>query len=198
MKRILSLTLVMVLLISLGTASFLPGNIAVSAEEASAIPSHDVDLTSRDDFGWGVNVHSPQTNAYPEIYLEEQYSRVARMGSKWIRMNGYVPENDYTYLDTAVGLANKYGLKIIMTISPSRNLGLDYIALVCKTYATRYNGENGRGFVDIFQVWNETDLELMKAKYGDGAASGESPSNFYTIRVEGAANLPDYLDYFLF
>ena len=198
MKRILSLTLVGVLVICLAAMSLPSGTGgAFSASALESARPTPVDLTSRDDFGWGINIHSPQYNAYPEIYLEEQINKVARMGSKWIRLNGYNKEGDYTYLDTAVGLANKYGLKIIMTLSPETNLGLDYITLVCKTMATRYNGENGRGYVDIFQIWNETDIKLLQAKYGvGGGAAGTTTSHYYTISVEDAADLPEYLEYF--
>lgn len=157
-----------------------------------------VDLTSRDDFGWGINTHHYSYSSYPESKLEEQIHWIAKSGSDWIRVNGAICSSaeEWAYFDTVVGLANKYGLKIIMTVEPSLEYGLDYITLAMEVIATRYNGEDGRGFVDYFQPWNETDLPLMKAKYGTGGPSGESIDHYYTIPVDGVADLPEYLEYF--
>ena len=163
----------------------------------SAANNNYIDLTSRSDFGWGINVHDSRFNSYPEEYLEDQIYLVAKSGSKYIRMNAVFPEDgDWTYNDTAIGLAKKYGLKIILVIGPDVTLGLDYITLYCETFATRYNGEDGRALVDIFQVWNETDLKLMKAKHGAAGASGKSPGDYFTIPVDGLDDLPEWHEYF--
>lgn len=199
MKKYMFVMLAMVSVIGFIASSFWAdgGNILSVKAEESYRPQA-VDLTGREDFGWGINVHSKAWATYPEIYLEEQINLVAKSGSTWIRMNGdiYADEEDWKYLDTAVGLANKYGLKIIMVVEPSIDLGLDYITLAMETLATRYNGEKGRGFVDVFQPWNETDVTLMRAKYGSSSASGTSPDHYFTISIEGLADLPEYLEYF--
>ena len=59
----------------------------------------------------------------------------------------------------------------VATITPSRTVDSEYITLYCETIAHRYNGEEGRGYVDVFQVWNEVDLILMQAKWGSSAES---------------------------
>lgn len=187
MKRILSLILIFALVFGL----------AISVQGAGSSRPVAVDLKSRDDFGWGINIHHRGYAAYPEAMLEQHINLVAKSGSDWIRLNGSMPsDNDWTYLDTVVGLANKYGLKIVMVVEPPKDMGLDYITLYCKVMAKRYNGEDGRGFVDVFQFWNEVDLPLLKDKYGDGAPSGSSPDDYYTIPVDDAADLPEYLEYF--
>lgn len=166
-------------------------------ENISYRPDRSVDLTSREDFGFGINVHESTYAAYPEAYLEQQIHAVAKMGSKYIRMGLNIPsDGDWTYYDTAVGLANKYGLKIIAVIKPSTTMGLDLITATCETFARRYNGTEGRGFVDIFQVWNEIDITCMQAKYGNSSTSGESEDHYYTVPVDGAADLPEWLEYY--
>ena len=174
------------------------GNIIFSVKAEESKRPVVVDLTSREDFGWGINTHHYSYESYPESKLEEQIHLVAKSGATWIRMNGAIcsSQEDWAYFDTAVGLANKYGLKIIMTVEPNKDFGLDYITLAMEVIATRYNGKEGRGFVDYFQPWNETDIPLMKAKYGDGGPSGESIDHYYTIPVDGVADLPEYLEYF--
>ena len=151
MKRILSVILILVLLVGLTGSNLAIGDFGISANAAESARPSVVDLTSRDDYGWGINVHSSTWAAYPEAYLENHIHLVAKFGADWIRINGGIPsDNNWTYLDTVVGLANKYGLKVIMVFGPSTTLGLDYITLSCEVLATRYNGEDGRGFVDIF------------------------------------------------
>ena len=198
MKRFLSMITTMILVLNIFCITNLAtlGFVANAEEPINAIPN-PVDLTSRDDFAIGVNVHSALYAAYPEEYLAEQIHAVARMGSKWIRLNGQlIREGDWSYLDTAVGLCNKYGLKIVMVLDIDRSISLEYITLLCETYARRYNGEEGRGYVDYFQVWNELDITLLRAKYGGSSPGGESEEHYYTVPVDGAADLPEYLEYF--
>lgn len=176
---------------------FIPGGMTVKAEEAvSAIPE-PVDLTTRSDFGFGVNIHGSNYPAYPEIYMEQQVHAVARTGGTWIRFGGSIPKDgDWTYLDTMVGLCNKYGLKIIMVVAPDKTVSMEYITTYFETFANRYNGKDGRGYVDIIQAWNEEDIPLLRAKSGGSSPSGESESHYYTIPVDGADDLPEYLEYF--
>ena len=198
MKRFLSMIITIVLVLNVFCMPNLVSlGFVTKAEGTTDTIPNPVDLTSRDDFGIGVNVHSALYAAYPETYLAEQIHAVARMGSKWIRLNGQlIQEGDWSYLDTAVGLCNKYGLKIVMVLDVDRTVSLEYITLLCETYARRYNGEEGRGYVDYFQLWNELDITLLRAKYGGSSPSGDSEAHYYTVPVDGAADLPEYLEYF--
>ena len=97
-----------------------------------------------------------------------------------IRIGGDI-SGDLTYQDQLVGLCNKYGMKVIMVFKPTQTMGLEYITLACKTLAERYNGKNGRGFVDYIQVWNETDAILIKAKFGTGGPLGKVFDIFFLV-----------------
>ena len=199
MKKVLSLLLAIIFATgfsySSGIAGF--GSVVKAEESGSAVPD-PVDLTTREDFDFGVNTHPKSYDAYPEVYMEEQIHAVARMGSKWIRFGGSIPEDgDWTYLDTMVGLCNQYGLKIIMVIFPEKDISLQHITTYCENFAYRYNGEDGRGYVDIFQVWNEEDHTLLKAKYGGSSPAGDNETQYFNFPVEGSADLPEYLEYFL-
>lgn len=190
MKRICCLLL---------TISFLIVSVApcsVSAQ-SGGFDWGTTDYTSRKDFLFGINVHGQDTNSYPAEYLDEQIHLVAKAGSKMIRINGQVVGADFDYQDRVVGLCNKYGLKIIMVFKPPTDMGLDVITQNCKTLAERYNGKNGRGFVDYIQVWNEMDARLKKAKDGGGGGgTGKKPEDFYTIPVEGYDDLPEWTEYY--
>ena len=155
----------------------------------------DIYYKTRDDFYWGINHHHEGFNCYPEEYLEQRINLIAKAGCNIIRINGYI-NTDMTYLDQVVGLCNKYGFKIIMTYIPELDLGLEYIELSCKSLAERYNGKDGRGFVDYIQVWNETDAVLLTDKNGTGAPAGKVFSDYFTIPVDGYADLPEYTEYF--
>lgn len=193
-KRFLSLIIALAVVFNF---CFISGGFVTEATGESYIPT-PVDLNSRDDFSFGVNTHPSTYEAYSEVYLEQQVNAVARMGSKWIRFGIHsMPQGDeWEYPDTLVGLCNKYGLKIVLIIYPETTVSLEYITIYCETFAYRYNGEDSRGYVDIIQVWNEIDDKLMKAKYGSGSASGVNEDHYFTIPVEGAADLPEYLEYY--
>ncbi|MBO4468562.1 MAG: hypothetical protein J5766_04615, partial [Clostridia bacterium] len=195
MKRFFSLILSLLIGVNCCLLPALP--VSVSAEEPESYIPEPISLMTRSDFGFGIITHPKNYAAYPEIYLEQQIHAVARAGCKWIRFGGGIPDDgDWTYLDTAVGLCNKYGLKIIMVLQPAISFGLDYITLSCQTMAYRYNGKDGRGFVDCFQIWNEVDSELMRDKYGGSAPDGVSEDCYFTIPVDGAKDLPEYLEYY--
>ncbi len=203
MKRFLSVVLVLVLLLCFSCVSNPNGNLlGMIAQADNTVESYipePVDLTTRDDCEFGINSHGAfKCPDYPEEYLEQQIHAVAKAGCTYLRINLYMPEDgDWTYNDTVIGLANKYGLKLIVTIQPICTMGLDYITLFCQTFATRYNGEDGRGFVDYFQVLNEIDNKLMRIKYGSSSARGDSETHFYNVSVDGLENdLPEYLEYF--
>lgn len=182
MKRLLSFLMAFIFCISVCSMPTLATNT-------------DVNYKTRDDFYWGINHHHEGFECYPKDYLEQRINLIARAGCDIIRINGYI-NTDMTYLDQVVGLCNKYGLKIIMTYIPELNLGLDYIEMSCKSLAERYNGKDGRGFVDYIQVWNETDAVLLKDKNGTGAPAGKVFGDYFTIPVDGYADLPEYTEYF--
>ena len=182
MKRIFSLLIILVLIACIG---LLP----VQATEL------ELNYKTRDDFYWGINHHGSWYNCYPEEYLEERIHLIAKSGATMVRINGQLG-TDMELIDQEVGLCNKYGLKIIMTIIPSRDMGLEFIELSFKSLAERYNGKNGRGFVDYIQAWNETDAELIKAKHGTGGPAGNTYNAYYTEPVDGYADLPEYTEYF--
>ena len=182
MKRLLSVLITFALSISI---CFIPVQATGTA----------VTYKTRNDFFWGINHHHEGFECYPEEYLEQRINLIARAGCKIIRTNGYL-SSDMTCLDQTVELCNKYGLKIIMTYIPELDMGLEYIEMSCKSLAERYNGKDGRGFVDYIQVWNETDNVLIADKNGSGAPAGKVPSDYFTIPVDGYADLPEYTEYF--
>ena len=164
--------------------------IPASAQDPDAI------YTTREDFLWGINHHGNGigSKSYPDKDLEERIYLIAKSGAKVIRTNAEI-EGSLTTQDQLVELCNKYGLKIIMVFGPRKDMGLDYIEMCCKALAERYNGKDGRGFVDYIQVWNETDAELIQAKHGSGGPAGNTNSAYYTIPVENALDLPEYTEY---
>lgn len=181
MKRIFSL--LMVLVLSAGLI-FVP---------AYAADNDSVALKTRNDFYWGMNHHEGQYMSYQWEYMEEQIHLSAKAGCTMIRTGGTI-DGDLTYQDQFVGLCNKYGIKVIMVFKPSEEMGLEYITLACKTLAERYNGKDGRGFVDYIQVWNEIDALMIKAKHGTGGPAGSTYDAYYTTNVDNAADLPEYTE----
>lgn len=182
MRRIFSLLIAFVLIAGIG----------LMPAQAAGV---ETDYKTRDDFYWGINHHHSGYPSYPEEYLEERIHLIAKSGATMIRINGYL-ETDMTLLDYEVGLCNKYGLKIIMVYEPAKEMGNEFIELSVKSLAERYNGKNGRGFVDYIQVWNETDAELIKAKHGTGGPAGNTYDAYYTKPIDGYADLPEYTEYF--
>lgn len=185
MKKIISLLLVLIICIG----------VCMTPVQAAG---ENVFYKTRDDFYWGFNHHAPHFSCYPVEYLEERIHLCAKAGSTMIRINLNMQSDakGWEYQDQVVGLCNKYGLKIIGTFIPPIDDGPEYAYLSCKTMAERYNGKNGRGFVDYIQVGNETNVVLIKAKYGNSAPDGKQMDHYYTIPVEGAADLPEYTEYF--
>lgn len=189
LKRIISVFIV------LAFAAGIFGTMGASANVAKTYDFEDGYFATRDDFYWGFNIHDKEYSSYPAEYLEQHIYLVANAGCNIIRINIRLSD-DWTYYDKCVELCNAYGLTTIAVFSPSLDLGLDYITMAFETVCTRYNGENGRGKIDYIQAWNETDNVLMKAKLGNSGASGMQLDHYYTISVEGAADLPEYLEYF--
>ena len=191
MKKSLSLFLTLIMIFS---------SFAISLKAEETVENETV-LTERTDFSFGINMFSYSSSyssysSYSAESLDEQIHLIARAGCKAVRIRAHFPDADFDYQDRVVGLCNRYGLKIIMVFSPDRGMGLDYIEMVCKSLAERYNGKSGRGFVDYIQVWNETDVNLLRAKYGGSGPSGKEIDHYYTTPVEGLVDLPEYTEYF--
>ena len=193
MKRILPILMSLLLLF------VFCGSMPVSAE--SSMPSLDDRpvLTYRSDFLWGQNIHNNRRGYdSPDEYSEEAIHYAAKMGCKIMRYQGQTLTDDFTETDRVIGLCNKYGMKVMLMINPNNvdeptQSDLDYITEYVRTFAERYNGKNGRGKVDYFQLWNELEIDMMAAKYGTkGATDGDSTTNYYNISVEGAKDLVEW------
>ena len=188
MKRLFSLVVSIIVMMS----SFTMPSTAVESPENNEV------LNYRSDFLWGQNMH---TNARgtdaPNEYSEETLHLAAQLGIKLMRYQANYIHEDFTEADQFIGLCNKYGIKVMLCLFPESpdeptQEDLDLITQTTKTYAERYNGKNGRGKVDYFQLWNEKEIPLQTAKYGTGATTGQSIDNYYTISVEGKDDLVEW------
>lgn len=140
---------------------------------------------------WGINIHSPGVVCYRKETLEEQFALAARFGSKIIRFN--VMEEDLDWMDKFVTLAKAYGIKLMAvyhaetTTDPDE---LNTVYEVAKMLAERYNGKNGRGKIDYFQLGNETEAPLIQASGRDGRA----PDDYFIDPVEEDPSIPNLSD----
>ena len=146
MKRILKFLITAVFVLLITASSF-----SVCAE--------DTPLVSREDFLWGVNRHSNFYHLYGDINLEEQIHLMADMGAKIMRIN--INTEDIASTDKTVKLCNAYGIKVMIIMGCVRTMGenndTDYEYRMMNFFADRYNGKNGFGKVDFFQLDNEVD-----------------------------------------
>ncbi len=191
MKKIISALSAVLILIS----SFM--FLTASAENVN----DDTVLNWRDDFLWGQNMNNNRRGCdSPDKYSEEALHYAAQQGVKLIRYQGQYLQDDFTETDTIIGLCNKYGIKVMLCIWPSWGVttdeptkeDLDFMTMSAKAFAERYNGKNGRGKVDYFQLWNEEEIGLMRAKYGASAVAGDLTSHYYTVSVEGKDDLVEF------
>ena len=194
MKKIISLLSAFLILFS----SF---SFSLAAESVSGTEV----LNWRDDFLWGQNLHNNITGYdSPDEYSEERLYLAAQEGVKLIRYGGQeLVTQDFTECDRIVGLCNKYGIKVMLVIKPGgygfdepTQEDLDFVTKCAKTFAERYNGKNGRGKVDYFQLWNELEIKLMRAKYGASAVSGDLPYHYFDVSVEGKDDLVEWTKVF--
>ena len=140
-------------------------------------------LTHRNDFNWGVCIHTPEINGttYHPNNIDWQLKMAADMGVKMIRTG--VSSRLY-HTDRVIKMANDYGLKVMIVIPiPNRTfdintpVDLENVKNTYKTYATRYNGKNGFGKVDYIQIDNEMDNTLM-GRFGV-ETDGSSINNYH-------------------
>ena len=137
--------------------------------------------TTRSDFAWGVNGHHYAYQGYPEEYLEEQIHLAAELGCKIYRTGGDLQNLAWT--DKMVSLCNAYGMQVMMCI-PLTLDDHEYTTLYFNTLAERYNGKDGRGKVDYFQISNEHENELLGNKWGGMQVDGTKISDYYLEDLE--------------
>ncbi len=146
---------------------------------ANTVFAEDPVLNGRDDYIWGVTMHSQeQSPVYSNYYTEDQIHLAAEMGINLVRIG----ISTLTQTDKCVQLANAYGMKVMMGMAiPGLTFDDNYdvatIKQTFKSYAQRYNGKNGHGKIDFFQIDNELDLQMMYASTIPGD-TGTSTSNY--------------------
>lgn len=188
-KKVFSLVISVLILLS---------SFTVFSSATENLNNYEV-LNYRSDFLWGQNMHTNNRGFdAPNAYSEEALHLAAQLGVKMIRYQGNYIHQDFTEADQIIGLCNKYGIKVMLCLFPQEvdeptQDDLDFITQTTKTYAERYNGKNGRGKVDYFQLWNELEIDLQSAKYGTGATTGQSINNYYTTSVEGKMDLIEWV-----
>lgn len=192
MKRFVSVLLSLVIISLLFSLPIYADETAINLDDYPV-------LTYRSDFLWGQNMHNNRRGFdSPDEYSEEAIYYAAKMGCKLMRYQGQYLTDDFTETDRVIGLCNKYGMKVMLCLFPETvdeptQSDLDDITYYVKTFANRYNGKNGRGKVDYFQLWNELEIDLMSAKYGtSGATQGDSTANYYCVSVEGKGDLVEW------
>ena len=124
----------------------------------------DMSLKTREDFLWGICIHTPGFGgAYKESNLEQLVFSAAKMGCGLIRID--TDGTTLAHIDNVVRLANAYKMKVMLILGIlgfERRIKerVDYTAPLTekfRLYAERYNGENGCGRIDFIQIHNEMD-----------------------------------------
>lgn len=142
--------------------------------------------SDREDFLWGVNIHSSDYidyNADPEVYVRQ----AALLGVDAIRVNVGANIYNFNYTDRIVALCSSYGIKIIACLSLSDQL--DYNLSFYETFAKRYNGKNGYGFIDYIEIGGEEEVGLLNKKYPNGSApNGDSLDHYYISDIIALKN----------
>ena len=125
----------------------------------------DKKLTTREDFLWGVNMHSSYYSpSYKVSTIEDRIHYAAEMGCKLMRLNANSPEDE---LDYVVRLCNSYGMKVMLVIYIKDVLvkqtqsQLKEIEKEFFYYTDRYDGLKGFGKADFIQISNEMDLTIL-------------------------------------
>lgn len=160
LKRLFSVLLVMLLLVT----SLPLTTVAVSANGYNYTDSR---LNWRDGFLWGAQMH---TRGWSQVYnsgsIMERVHLAKQMGLNLIRIDGSA--EDERDLDDAVRLCNAYGIKVMMICyfdydfyNPCSAQKAAEITEHARSMAERYNGKNGCGKVDFFQLSNEVDCDFI-------------------------------------
>ncbi len=152
----------------------------------TSVATTDPVLNTRTDFLWGVNTHQNFYAVYATANLEEQFHKMAEMGCKIVR-TGFT--TDFNHMDKVVAFANAYGMKVMATVGNVMQSDDEYDAVteyeMAKMAANRYNGKNGYGKIDYFQISNEVDVSLLSVSQEFGiVGDGSSMSHYVTSEVE--------------
>ncbi len=155
---------------------------------------------------FGVCVHDPSKPAYSAEDLEEYMHLIAKMGCKIVRVD--LSTENLDWLDSFVSLANAYGIKVTgvtysaavlrrdYTTDAEYNDAIDAMKIKINMLATRYNGKNGRGKIDYFQIGNEEETAPQNAAQGNGI----DPDSFFIVSPpeskEELPNLTEYLNFY--
>lgn len=123
-------------------------------------------LNYRDDFDWGVVMHTPHFGMpYRPANTETQIKQLADMGCKLLRIDA---TDDLIQLDKTVKLCNAYGIKVMLivylpdrTFDKTVSIDTEKIKKHYRTYTTRYDGKHGCGKIDYIQIDNELDVAIM-------------------------------------
>ena len=141
------------------------------------------------DTAFGVNIHGIDNAAYKAENLEEQVALIARLGVKLVRL-GHL-EVDLEYSDKLMSLLRKYGIKVMTVYSGDIKTDPEELEALAETLTmllTRYNGENGRGYIEYVQIGNETDIGLHEAK---NKGYGRDPDDYFTEPVLEDPTIPN-------
>ncbi len=175
MKTLRNILLVFCVL-SIAFSSVLPAS-------AAGTDNKDTQLTTRNDFVWGLNMHSNFYAVYGTVNLEEQVHLAAEMGCKILRNNFYV--DDLYHVDTFVQLCNAYGIQVMLEYGGNIKGATDDAQrqedyAMFKLIANRYNGKNGHGKIDYIQMENELDVYFAErvSSYGGSFGDGDTISQY--------------------
>lgn len=166
MKKIFTLLVIFVLLFNCSVTSF-----AVESE-----------YTGRTDFIWGCTAHDYTYPAYKqdaELYIKT----IAELGVDAFRIGfNYTVTTleSLEYLDKCVKLCDEYGLKKIVLLKFASYSDLELNTQYFEMIASRYNGKNGHGFIDIIEVGAEEDAKMLENKWPNGnGPNGDSIEHYY-------------------
>ena len=167
MKKILALIVTAVLL----------AGISVPATAAGA------KYTGRTDFMWGVTSHDYKYPSYGRDDPEEYIKATAETGAKLFRIgfNQQLDMYGLEYLDKCVKLCDEYGMDILVLsrFATYEEDKLEFNTAYFEMLASRYNGKNGHGFIDYFEVGAEEDVRMLNNKYPVNGPNGDMFEHYY-------------------
>ena len=120
-----------------------------------------------------MNIHRDTYNVYANSNIEDIMHLMAEMGVRLVRTQ--FGTLDWT--DRVVRLANEYNMKVMIINGSVRSSLEKYDAdsafRTAAMIANRYNGKNGYGKVDYFQIDNEVDNYLIECAHNQGIELGD-------------------------
>lgn len=137
----------------------------------------------RTDFMWGVTSHDYMYASYGNMDPEEYIKATAETGAKLFRIgfNQQLDEAGLEYLDKCVKLCDEYGMDILVLMRfVTYELDMiDLNTIYFEMIAERYNGKNGHGFIDYFEVGAEEDCRMLNNKYPVNGPNGDMVDHYY-------------------